>query len=92
MEHVSAYNLRISGRVQGVGFRYATLRKAQRYGVAGWVRNMADGSVEVECEGESGEIDRFIRFLSKGPPGSHVRSVDKRIITPKGYTRFTVEF
>ena len=92
MENVSAYNVRISGRVQGVGFRYTTLRQAERYGVAGWVRNMADGSVEVECEGESGKIDQFIRFLSKGPTGSYIRNVDKRKITPKGYIRFTVEF
>lgn len=49
-----------SGRVQGVGFRYTTRRIAGAYQVAGWVKNLSDGRVELVVEGESGDLDRFL--------------------------------
>ena len=57
----------ISGRVQGVGFRWWTRKQAQRLGVRGWVRNLADGRVEVKAAAESGDMKQFITLLREGP-------------------------
>ena len=65
----------ISGRVQGVGFRHFTEAAAARAGVAGWVRNLPDGRVEVAAEGEDGVMERFERVIRKGPPGARVDGV-----------------
>lgn len=51
------------GRVQGVGFRYYAVQKAEELGLNGWVRNLYDGSVEMEVEGEEADIDQLILFL-----------------------------
>lgn len=51
------------GRVQGVGFRYYSTHKAQELGLTGWVRNLYDGTVEMEVQGRSEDIDRLIRYL-----------------------------
>lgn len=51
------------GRVQGVGFRYYAVQKARQLGLAGWVRNCYDGSVEMEVEGAEADIDQLILFL-----------------------------
>jgi acylphosphatase len=65
----------ISGRVQGVGFRYFTEATAQREGVAGWVRNLPDRSVEVVAEGDADAVERFERAVRLGPPGARVDHV-----------------
>ena len=62
-------HLYFSGRVQGVGFRYQTFRTAQAYEVAGYVRNLPDGRVELEIEGESLEIDAFVGAIKKRMDG-----------------------
>ena len=64
--------IEITGRVQGVGFRWFTREKARRWGVAGWVRNKLDGSVEIVAEGSEGAIEGLIEMLRAGPPGSTV--------------------
>jgi acylphosphatase len=66
----------ITGRVQGVGFRYNTREMGQRLGLTGWVRNHPEGSVEVLAQGDSDVVSRFIEFLSEGPPGSRVISME----------------
>jgi acylphosphatase len=66
----------VYGRVQGVSFRYYTRREAAALGLAGWVRNQADGSVVVFAEGDKGRLQDLARFLQHGPPGAAVRSVD----------------
>lgn len=66
----------ISGRVQGVGFRFFVQRAASEAGVTGWVRNRWDGQVEAVAEGEPGSLARFTAALRKGPPGSFVSAVD----------------
>jgi acylphosphatase len=66
----------ISGRVQGVGFRYFTLAAANREGLHGWVRNLPDGRVETSVEGETDAVERFERAVRSGPPGAKVESVD----------------
>lgn len=67
--------LRISGAVQGVGFRYWAVREAEAFQVSGYVRNLFDGSVEVVLEGPSREVSGFERVLRKGPPYGRVQSV-----------------
>ncbi len=65
----------VTGRVQGVGFRYTTVDQARRLGVQGWVRNRDDGSVEAEVEGERAAVEALVRFLHRGPPGARVEDV-----------------
>lgn len=74
----------VSGRVQGVGFRYFTQAVAQREGVHGWVRNLPDGRVEAAAEGEAEAIERFERALRHGPPGARVEKVDVEDEVPTG--------
>lgn len=74
----------VSGRVQGVGFRYFTQAVAQREGVHGWVRNLPDGRVEAAAEGEAEAIERFERALRHGPPGARVEDVDVEDEVPTG--------
>ncbi|WP_018661425.1 acylphosphatase [Heyndrickxia acidiproducens] len=57
----------VTGRVQGVGFRYYTLNLARQHDISGWVKNKDDGSVEVMAEGKKKHLDEFIEGLKKGP-------------------------
>ena len=66
----------ISGRVQGVGFRYFTEAAAAREGLHGWVRNLPDGRVEIDVEGEADAVERFERNVRHGPPGARVQDVN----------------
>ena len=70
-----ARRLLISGRVQGVGFRWFTHDTASRENVTGWVRNLPDGRVEAYLEGESEAVTRVERALRQGPRGSRVDTV-----------------
>lgn len=65
----------ISGRVQGVFFRYETKRLADSIGVKGWVRNLPDGRVEAVFEGEDELVRKMIDFCKRGPPGARVTDV-----------------
>jgi len=73
---------RISGRVQGVGFRWWAVRTAQRLGLGGTVRNLPDGSVEVRAVGAADAVREFAASLHQGPPYAHVHSVEP--IPPSG--------
>lgn len=68
-------HLEIQGRVQGVGFRYFVLRRARELQLTGWVRNRADGSVEVEAEGGHAELVRLVARLGEGPAGARVDGI-----------------
>ena len=68
-------HLRISGRVQGVGFRWFTREEARRLGLSGWVTNLANGDVEVSAGGEASSLERLKRALEVGPTGDGVVSV-----------------
>ncbi len=69
-------NCLVSGRVQGVNFRSWTKRQADSYGVTGWVRNLPDGRVEVEVQGEDQVLDAFREQLYQGPPASRVDNLE----------------
>lgn len=64
----------VRGRVQGVGYRWSTRLVAERERVTGWVRNVADGSVEAELQGEPERVDAVLAWMAEGPPGSVVES------------------
>jgi acylphosphatase len=74
----------IAGRVQGVGFRWFTHDAAAREGIHGWVRNLADGSVEVVAEGESAAVDRFEAAIRRGPGSARVADVEVEEQPPSG--------
>lgn len=66
----------VSGRVQGVSFRYYTVREAARLGVSGWVRNLPDGRVEIFAQGFAGEVDRLFEWAHQGPRFASVKDVE----------------
>ncbi len=74
MAEVRAH-LFVSGLVQGVGYRFFAIRKANVYGLKGFVKNLIDGRVEVVAEGEKGLIEEFIKELRRGPISAHVTDV-----------------
>lgn len=79
----------VRGRVQGVGFRAATVRRAHQSGLGGWVRNTDQGSVEVLLQGPHDAVDRMLSWLLQGPPGSRVDEVEsEEIQTDRHYDRF----
>jgi acylphosphatase len=86
MRRVRAH-LYISGRVQGVFFRYETRRVAKDLGISGWVRNLPDGRVEAIAEGEEGAVEEFIQFCRRGPPAARVTKVEVEYEDPKGEYR-----
>ena len=85
-----AFYARICGQVQGVGFRYSTVQEAQRFQLAGWVRNATNGDVEVWAEGPTEKLSLFLAWLNRGPRFSRVDSVEQEERTPKGYSNFVV--
>ena len=66
----------VSGRVQGVGFRYFVLRRAQILGLTRWTRNLEDGSVEVRAWGGEAELDKLAQQLAVGPRSARVTNVE----------------
>ena len=75
----------IRGRVQGVGFRFFVNRAAAVEGLHGWVRNLADGRVEIHAEGECDALERFERRVRQGPPASRVDDIDTTDIGATGH-------
>ncbi|ROS61611.1 acylphosphatase [Frigoribacterium sp. PhB160] len=88
MDDVIRRRALVRGRVQGVGFRFSTEGEADRLGVAGSVRNLADGGVEVEAEGTPDEVEALLAWLRVGPDGAHVDSVDVEQLVPTGEAGF----
>ena len=85
-----AVRLTIFGKVQGVGFRFYTKRKARDLGLCGWVKNMTDGTVYVEAEGEQQDLATFVDWCHLGPEWSDVRKVQQQEIPLQGFEGFVV--
>ena len=86
------HTIRFSGTVQGVGFRYTTQRVADGFAVAGFVRNLADGRVEVVAEGPPGEIRRFVEAI-RAKMGNCISNVEERAEPADGRFRaFEIRF
>lgn len=77
---------RITGRVQGVGFRHFTRQVAGRLDLSGWVRNEPDGSVRLEAEGPPNAVEQLIEAIHEGPPAARVDGVNTDIRQPTGAT------
>lgn len=67
----------VRGRVQGVGFRYATVEQGRRLGLAGWARNLPDGGVEVVAAGDDEAVERLVAWCRQGPPSARVATVER---------------
>jgi acylphosphatase len=80
----------VHGLVQGVFFRDATRRLAQRHGVSGWVANRGDGAVEAVFEGEADAVERLVAFSREGPRGAQVESAEVTEEEPEGLSGFAV--
>ena len=80
----------VHGMVQGVGYRYTMRMVAREAGVAGWVRNLRDGSVEAEFEGTPDQVDAVIAWMAQGPPGARVDTAMVTDAAPTGERGFDV--
>ena len=87
---MKAVQARVTGRVQGVSFRWYAQEQARRLGVAGWVRNEVDGSVELHLEGPADQVDAMVAWCHDGPPAATVRDVAVREAAELGGTSFDV--
>ena len=88
---VKSMYLVISGRVQGVGFRYFVRQKALEMQISGWVKNTSDGKLEIEAEGENQNLDAFIEWMRIGPSRAIIRSFSNSEITPiRNFTNFII--
>ncbi len=70
----------ISGRVQGVFYRYTAQKVATRLGLAGWIKNLPDGRVEAVAVGDVAAVDDFIAWCREGPPGARVEGVVSHVL------------
>jgi acylphosphatase len=91
MEHKLHYNIRVSGRVQGVGFRWSAANEARLRGIKGYVKNLSDGSVYIEAEGTENQLRAFIDWCKKGPDFGHVESVNVGHSQISDYSEFRIE-
>ena len=80
----------VHGFVQGVGYRFAVVREAESRGVAGWVRNRPDGTVEAVFEGEPDAVEALVRWSARGPRGAEVERVETAEEPPEGLRGFGV--
>jgi acylphosphatase len=90
---LKAVHILVSGRVQGVGFRWFTEREAERWAIAGYARNLADGSVEVRAQGDERALDGFCKELKRGPRAARIQELR---VTPvavdESLRRFSILF
>lgn len=84
----AATRLIVHGRVQGVFYRNWTLANARQLGLAGWVRNLPDGTVEAHLEGEASAIERMIALMHEGPPHARVERIEQHAAEPEGLASF----
>ncbi|HSM94610.1 MAG TPA: acylphosphatase [Rhizomicrobium sp.] len=86
----STFRVRVEGFVQAVGYRNFTIDQARKHGIDGWVRNRANGDVEMLVHGEENAVNAFITACTRGPEGSRVASIDLEKAEPpaeKGFHR-----
>lgn len=85
---IIARKIWVSGRVQGVSFRYYTQCEAERLGVSGYARNLPDGRVEVLAEGQAPAVRQLTAWLRKGPDSANVTGLEESDIAPTGVRGF----
>ena len=89
---MKAIQARVTGRVQGVSYRWYAQEQARRLGVPGWVRNEPDGSVLLHAEGDDDAVDALVEWCRTGPSLAKVRDVAVRQATPSGATSFDIGY
>ena len=89
---MKAVQARVTGRVQGVSFRWYTQEQARGLGVTGWVRNEPDGSVLVHAEGEDDAVDALVAWCRSGPSVARVTDVAVRDAAVSGATSFETRY
>jgi DNA ligase D-like protein (predicted 3'-phosphoesterase) len=87
---LTAIRALVCGRVQGVGFRDATVGRARELGVTGWVRNREDGMLQVHAEGPEGAVDKLVAFLHDGPSPARVSAVTIDRMAVEGHEQFAI--
>jgi acylphosphatase len=80
----------VSGRVQGVAFRYYARQRANELGLGGWVRNLVDGRVEAWLEGDGNAVGTMLDWLRRGPPAARVTGMEVLETEPRGLQAFRV--
>lgn len=93
-DEIQALRINVTGRVQGVGFRYTAQQKAARLGITGWVRNERDGSVEIHAEGSPEQLAALLDWLDAGGPSySRISCINHYRAQAMGtFSRFSVEY
>lgn len=86
------YNIRVTGKVQGVFFRDSTRNKANDLGVKGFVRNEPDGSVYIEAEAGEETLKEFTEWCKQGPSSAVVDDIEIKEAEPAGFTSFEIRF
>ena len=87
------FEIKITGKVQGVGFRYFVQKRAAEFNVTGWVKNMPDGSVAVMAQGDETDMDTFLDHLKAGPSMSKVSGVSlNRMPETEPFDDFRVKY
>ena len=86
----SRRHLIVKGRVHGVGFRWSCRAQAEKLGVAGWVRNLPNGSVEVVVEGNDDAVQQLVAWCHRGPLSARVSTVQDHSETPQGEIGFSI--
>ncbi|NIQ02016.1 MAG: acylphosphatase [Nitrospinaceae bacterium] len=85
-----AVHMVVHGRVQGVFFRASTQKKAEELGLAGWVKNRPDGTVEIHAEGQQETLEKLIEWCRQGPALASVSSIDLDWINAGGMESFDI--
>jgi len=91
MQEKVLYKINISGRVQGVGFRYNAAKEARNRGITGIVKNLSNGEVYIEAEGLRDDLSDFVEWCKKGPAFAYVESVNVDSFPPEYYDEFRIE-
>ncbi len=92
MGETARARVKVAGRVQGVFFRSETRGEARRLGLAGWARNLPDGTVEAVFEGERSLVQEAVEWAGHGPPGARVDSIDVHWEEARGEAGFEVRY
>jgi len=88
-QRLETYRVRVTGKVQGVGFRHATVRQAHALKVTGWVMNVERGAVEAVIQGGVDQIDRMLQWMRVGPPAARVADMETtELATERRYKHF----
>jgi acylphosphatase len=90
-EGIKSVRLMVSGRVQGVGFRYYVKQVAAQHKIKGWIRNRDDGRMEIAAEAARQQVDAFSRKVGRGTFLARVEGVDSQLCEPQNYTAFEIK-